>query len=355
MLQGIDISQWQNTSAVDLAKDFVIIKATEGVGFVDPTCDTKYQYAKSKGKLLGVYHFARPDLTGATAEADYFVNNTTGYWQKKEAVLVLDWESGNTKDVSWALAWCQRVENRTGIKPIIYMSASVIRSADWGGLVRGNYGLWVAGYPNKYNVTNPPVPAAGEMPYDISPWGFAAIWQYTSSAGTLDRDVAYMTREAWGLYAGKKKEAPKPAPVVTTKDETAVTDVDFKVVTVDDDTLNKGKQQVVQTGVLGRRTVVTRVTYTDGKETKREVISDKTVAPVDEIVHIGTHDPKTEPTLPNAPEEDSPISENNGETGQEPVSDVTKENWLRSLLTRFVKSPIFKALVQYIRDFWNMK
>lgn len=203
MLKGIDISKWQNTSAVDQAQDFVIIKATEGSGYVDPTCDTKYQYAKSKGKLLGVYHFARPDLTSAVTEADYFVSQTTGYWSKKEAILVLDWETGNTKNVAWAKAWLDRVYSKTGVKPLVYMSASVVGSADWSSVAKADYGLWIAGYPSKYNVTNPPTPAEGEMPYSTGAWGFAAIWQYTSSAGTLDRNVAYMTKEAWSKYAGK--------------------------------------------------------------------------------------------------------------------------------------------------------
>lgn len=40
MLKGIDISKWQ--AGIDLNKincDFVIIKATEGKSYVDPSCD----------------------------------------------------------------------------------------------------------------------------------------------------------------------------------------------------------------------------------------------------------------------------------------------------------------------------
>ena len=297
MLKGIDISKWQNTSAVDQAQDFVIMKATEGVGYVDPTCDTKYQYAKKKGKLLGVYHFARPDQTSATAEADYFVNNTTGYWKAKEAVLVLDWEAGNTKNVTWAKAWLDRVYSKTGVRPLIYMSASVVASADWSSVVKGNYGLWIAGYPSKYNVANPPTPAEGEMPYKVSPWGFAAIWQYTSSAGTLDRDVAYMTKAAWAKYAGKAD------PVITTKDVTTTTSIPFETTRTPDATREVGTEVVVNDGVNGVRTVVTRITYTDGKETNRSVISDKTTAPKNKVVYYGTKEPVVEtPEEPVTPE-----------------------------------------------------
>lgn len=312
MLRGIDISKWQNTSAVDLGADFVIIKATEGVGYVDPTCDTKYQYAKQKGKLLGVYAFARPDLGGAIADADYFVDNTTGYWQAKEAILVLDWESGNLADVNWAITWLRRVRDRTGVKPLIYMSASTLRRADWSPVVNEDFGLWIAGYPNRYNVSNPPTPAEGEMPYDTSPWGFAAIWQYTSSAGTLDRDVAYMSREAWGRYAGQGAPAPQPPqPVITTEDKTETAAIHYETIRNPEADQLVGWEQQVQSGTDGSHTVVTRVTYTDGKETSREVVSDTTVQPVPEIIYYGTKEeapvePPVEPTDPGLPTPENP-------------------------------------------------
>ena len=72
MLYGIDISHWQN--GLDLSKimaDFIIIKATEGIKFVDSKCDHFYQQAKSLNKLLGFYHFARPQ-NDAIQEARFF-------------------------------------------------------------------------------------------------------------------------------------------------------------------------------------------------------------------------------------------------------------------------------------------
>lgn len=50
-LKGIDISNWQSINAVDEAPDFVIIKATQGVEYVSPTCDAQYQRVKKVGKL----------------------------------------------------------------------------------------------------------------------------------------------------------------------------------------------------------------------------------------------------------------------------------------------------------------
>lgn len=210
MLRGIDISQWQNVGTSDQAADFVIIKATEGDGYTDPRCDAHYQDAKSKGKLLGVYHFARPDLgNSGRAEAEYFVREIQGYIG--EAILVLDWEVQQWR-VDWAKEFLDRVHELTGVKPLIYMSASPVNAYDWSSVANADYGLWIAGYPAKYNVPNPPEPAEGEMPFGTGAWGFWAIWQYTSSAGTLDRDVANMDRDAWMAYASKNGETPHPAP-----------------------------------------------------------------------------------------------------------------------------------------------
>lgn len=219
-LYGTDQSKWQGNNVTE--GDFIIIKATEGVGYVDPTCDAKYQMNKAAGKLLGVYDFARPDLGSAEAEAQYFVDNTKGYIG--EAILVLDWEQpGTQSNVGWAKEWLDKVYKLTGVRPLIYMSASVVNSYDWSSVAK-DYGLWIAGYPNAYNVPNPPRPNPGDMPYRIGAWEFWAIWQYTSSAGTLDRDIANMDKKAWKKYAKPNSEpapTPTPTPAKKTNEEIA--------------------------------------------------------------------------------------------------------------------------------------
>lgn len=204
MLKGIDISKWQ--AGIDLSKidtDFVICKATEGVGYTDKNCDGFYQQAKSLGKKLGVYHFARPDLRNtATAEADWFVRETKGY--HKEAILILDWESGDLGNVTWAKSWLDRVYEKTGVKPVIYMSASVMRSYDWSSVANADYGLWVANYGSNNGT-------AQESVFDRYPlkyWSFYALWQYTSTgklsgySGNLDLNYFSGDKEAWDKYAG---------------------------------------------------------------------------------------------------------------------------------------------------------
>lgn len=204
MLKGIDISKYQ--SNIDLSKidtDFVIVKATEGVGYTDKCCDKLYQQAKKLGKKLGVYHFARPDLGNtAIAEADYFVKETLGY--HKEAILVLDWERGNLKNVTWAKQWLDRVYEKTGVKPLIYMSASVMRSADWSSVVKADYGLWVA----NYGANNGSANESAFNKYPLKYWAFYALWQYTSVGrlsgynGNLDLNYFSGDKSAWDKYAG---------------------------------------------------------------------------------------------------------------------------------------------------------
>jgi len=216
-LNGIDISKWQaGLNAGTIKADFVIMKATEGVGYVDPQCDIFYQQAKSAGKLLGVYHFARPDGNDPISEANFFVDNIKNYIG--EAILILDWETNPKNNVNWAKQWLDQVQKRTTVKPLIYMSESVANSYDWSSVANADYGLWVAKYADytpdyNYNMTY-----AGSVP-NVKWWKGFAMWQWTSSGrldgwnGNLDCDLFYGSSYAWSLYAKKADPVPITPPV----------------------------------------------------------------------------------------------------------------------------------------------
>lgn len=207
-LNGIDISSWQ--SGIDLSNipcDFVICKATGGVGYVNPDCDRAYQQAKNLGKKLGVYHFARE--TGyegsAQQEAEFFINNVKNYIG--EAILVLDWEgSAVNLGTQWALDWLNTVYNKTGVRPLLYTYNNSVNTYDWSGVVSENYGLWNAGY-YAYGTTfydyNPGAPLIG----GTGAWPGAVMYQYTSEGrlgnwnGNLDLNVFYGDASAWDAYA----------------------------------------------------------------------------------------------------------------------------------------------------------
>ena len=211
MLKGLDLSHWQSDFNAFGSVDFAIIKATEGVGYKDPAFDTLYQRAKASGKLLGVYHFARPDLNnGAIAEADWFVKVIEPY--VKEAILVLDWETGYLGNVAWAKQFLDRVKERTGIKAILYASRSPINSFDWSSVANADYGLWVADYGANTG-------REGTKPA-VKWWQFYILWQYTSRGrvagygANVDLNNFYGDAETWRKYATSESN-PTPAPTPT--------------------------------------------------------------------------------------------------------------------------------------------
>lgn len=208
MLKGIDISSYQ--AGIEEFKndvDFVICKATEGVGYVDKYCDSLYQRAKRDGKLLGVYHFARPDLGNrADMEAKWFVDNIKGYLN--EAILILDWEAGDVSKTSYAKEFLDTVYNLTGVKPLLYASSSVVNNYNFTDIVNSNYGLWIAQYgKNNGNANEKPL---------VKNWSFYALWQYTSRGRIqgyeqdVDMNYFYGDKEAWLRYANVGSKPPKP-------------------------------------------------------------------------------------------------------------------------------------------------
>src|SRR2546423_7691789 len=81
-LEGIDVSHWNGSidwsQVAASGERFVVMKATEGTGYVDPTYSSNRQGALAAGLVVTAYHFARPDLhpaaAGAAAEADHYVD-----------------------------------------------------------------------------------------------------------------------------------------------------------------------------------------------------------------------------------------------------------------------------------------
>lgn len=202
-LKGIDISDYQKDLVLaNLVGqiDFVIVKATEGTGYVNPSCDTFYQQARRYGLLRGFYHV----MTGAggKAQADYMLKHCEGYVNDGIPVLDVEGYGKYPNDPAIALAFLERFEEETGVKPIVYMNAACRKGADWTRVAKAGYDLWGANYWSESATFADP----GKMS-DPAPWPYAALWQFTSSGrlkgydGALDLDLAYMTKAAWGRYA----------------------------------------------------------------------------------------------------------------------------------------------------------
>lgn len=213
-LRGIDISSYQ--SGIDLAKvdaDFVIVKATQGQWYPDMgTTKATNLYINerarmisqtlSAGKLLGLYHYA--EGTDYKKEADFFLSKVQDFIGK--AVLALDWEQTDNQSFSqnphWCKQWLDYVYNVTGVKPLLYIQASILPSFQ----EIGDYGLWVAQYANQ-NITG----------YQEHPWNegsyLCAIRQYTDAGRihgysyNLDLNKFYGDIKAWEKYAMASKNS----------------------------------------------------------------------------------------------------------------------------------------------------
>ena len=218
MMNGIDISKWQNGLVLSkVACDFVIIKATEGKTYRDPNFLDFVKQATALGKNIGFYHFARPDNNANPKdEAQNFYNVVKNYVGK--AVLVLDWESSKKSNVTWAKQWLDEVYRLTGVKPMIYMSESVVNSYNWSEVAKADYGLWVARYRDNNPDYNYDMSNAGKKP-SVKWWSFYAMWQWTSTGrldgykGNLDCDVFYGDVKAWNAYAGKTEGKTEEKPI----------------------------------------------------------------------------------------------------------------------------------------------
>lgn len=211
-LNGIDIASWQaGLNAGTIPADFVIIKATEGVGYINPECDGHYQQAKAAGKLLGIYHYAKNG--DPISEANYFLSNIKGYI--KDAILVLDYEEGITANSpNWCKQFLDRVYQQTGVKPLLYTYLNVLQSVNWSVVANADYGLWVAAYgANQVQGYSQPSPPAQNY------WANVAMYQFTSSGrlagwgSNLDLNVFYGDRNAWLAYAGANGTS-KPNPTL---------------------------------------------------------------------------------------------------------------------------------------------
>lgn len=191
---GIDVSVHQRgMSLAPTGASYVVVKASEGSGYEDPCKDDFAAQTLAMGARIGFYHFAWPSANTVEEEVDTFVSAVQPYLDRRP-FLYLDWEDSDAYyDYSWARRFLDQVHERTGIKPFIYMPASVAESGAWEG-VSNDYWLWAAGYPS-YAPQTPATPDCPYAPFSHGWWALA--WQYTGEGrapgwdGDLDLNVCY--------------------------------------------------------------------------------------------------------------------------------------------------------------------
>jgi lysozyme len=215
-VSGIDVSKWQGTIDWPRVKDdgvsFAFVKATEGVGYVDPKFSTNITNAHAAGVAVGAYHFATPYTSGvndAVAEADDFVDATEAFLVPGYLRPVLDLEQnltlGKTTLSNWVHAWMNRVEERSGVEPLIYCSSYTTRTYLDPSV--SQYDLWVAQWTYDVNST----PSTGI-------WNDWAFWQWSDSSavagisGAVDADVCRGSLTDYLIAADQP--VPEPSTIV---------------------------------------------------------------------------------------------------------------------------------------------
>lgn len=167
-VSGVDISHWQN-GTIDYAKakkagvKWLYHKATEGTTYKDPNYAKRRAEAKANGLPFGAYHFARPKIGSATAEAKWFVKNASP--KAGDMIPMLDLEVNDTKMTKAQLTgWVGNFLaelNKHKLKAVIYTPFDLNKS--FGCL------LWVARYND--SMIPPKVP---------EPWKTWDIWQFSN-------------------------------------------------------------------------------------------------------------------------------------------------------------------------------
>ena len=207
MIKGIDVASYQSESYGTAGLDFVVVKATEGVGYKNPKYAAQVAHGRAAGLVVGHYHFVSSSAS-MDAQAAFFVSTAS---EKPGEFLVLDWESPGVNGAEKDEFIRKTKALAPGIKVGLYCNKDYWKNRDHTSYA-GDF-LWIA---------DPDSPAG--HPNVVHPW---LIHQYGSPGG-MDLDVAnFATRETMREWAGSKPPVasggtaipsrPKPHPVPAPK------------------------------------------------------------------------------------------------------------------------------------------
>jgi lysozyme len=177
ILQGIDIFHGDGAIKWSAMKSsgrfFCWLKATEGGDFQDVSFADNRNAANAESVINGAYHFFHPK-TDVQLQIDNFCNQV-GFLRVGDLPPVLDlevpkewkavpgfveahmadWKSLTVDDrVNLVLTWCDAVEKRLGMRPVIYVGVDFMQEILQNDSRLAKFLLWLAWY----NDLNPPTP-----------------------------------------------------------------------------------------------------------------------------------------------------------------------------------------------------
>ncbi|MBY6411977.1 glycoside hydrolase family 25 protein [Rhodococcus sp. BP-252] len=177
--QGPDVSSWQHIdgTAIDWfavresGHDFAMVKATEGLNYVNPYFVQDCVVMRVAGVARGAYHYAdvreSPEL-----QAAYYSTVVLGINGPGDLPPVLDLERSHGLSPAQLIDWTHRylnaVQALTGRQPIIYTYPNFWRTAMADTHEFNHYPLWIADYND----------TLGPLPGGWTQWMF---WQFTDN------------------------------------------------------------------------------------------------------------------------------------------------------------------------------
>ncbi len=154
-IRGIDVSHhqgdinWDKLQGAEIGGEtinFVFVKATEGRSLLDKNFNENFFQAREHGFIRGAYHFFSPYSSGRE-QAHFFLRQV--HLEEGDMAPVLDVEKIGKLTAGQlqreVLEWLRIVEERYGVKPIIYSGAKFKK--DYLDIPEINaYPYWIAHY-----------------------------------------------------------------------------------------------------------------------------------------------------------------------------------------------------------------
>lgn len=197
-----DLSDYQTSTEAfmqalkDQGVKAVVIKLTEGTGWVSSTAAEKIRNAVKVGLIVHCYHYARFQSAGqAVAEANFFCSIAKQYGIDQTSVMALDLEAGSNP--VFAKTFLDQVIANGYPRIDLYTMASYI----WAGKVSlGAFGYKINGWIAAYRASQPGVDNVG-------------TWQFSSKypIGGYNVDMSY---DFSGYYT-TEQGAAQPEKVTT--------------------------------------------------------------------------------------------------------------------------------------------
>jgi lysozyme len=197
-ITGIDISE--HTGKVDFLNiknqeiDFVYIKATEGICFIDPKFEENYIGASNYGLNIGFYHFFRFDKDGALQAAN-FLKNVKGKGMHLPLVIDVEewgnkWGTSKENVIHEIRKFIANVEKESGKQVMIYSNESSFKK-----YIKENFDkndVWICSFSKKPNIDK-----------QWTLWQHSHKGKFDGTDGWVDINTFNGNRDEWDRYLKK--------------------------------------------------------------------------------------------------------------------------------------------------------